>query len=387
MGNSAVQGMIKGIVDHFRRDTTRDDARRMIRDAQSVVAGFYRHHLDPGNKRRLPEAAAADPAAVHRLTEEHFGFDVFEQPKYKDIDDHAWEFSQRYTTLEGVTLPENAVFFTSKREPVTREEAISRMNGGGYHLFDIALSNEYVLLGEKERFNVHDIENRFSTNNEHLPPQSGSRRDGGTRVFKSDPRAIVIAYSETNNERGHLQVVFRDDKGKPIESIALHRRPGALHSELTRQSFDPVSGKPGMRYVIGPEDAPYYAYALALTHFANGFSDDMKKNWFDREQAGEVAKMLRYLGQKDVDENKEPVIRDILADAKLLSGKINPVALLPEMFAAALQKEIGQGKFRETASPRGMEFMGKPVYVREGGFADRVAASQAAARDVKWELM
>lgn len=383
MSRNPIQAAIDQIVSSFGRHTTLDEAKAMMRDAKVATAAHYRREMAADAGQTLPRMASQHPEFIHAITTRDFGFKVLEQPKYSDIDDYAWEFSQRYTTLEGVTLPDNAVFYTSGRKEVSRAEVERKMADGEHHLFDIALSNEYVLLGANEKFNVNDIENRFSTNNEHLPPQSGSRRDGNTRVFKSDPRAIVISYSETNGARGHLQVVFQDENGKPIESIALHRRPGQLYSEMSRQTFD-GQGHRSARYPIGPEDAPYYAYALALTHYANGFNQDMKDNWFDRAQAQEVAKMLRYLGQKDVDENKEPVMRDILGDAKILKGNINPVALLPEMFAAALESEISRNKFRESRHLQ--ELMAKqgilPEQIPDNGFVMRLQQQAQQARKV-----
>lgn len=346
MSDNRIQSKLNDIVKSFDRYTTLDEAKAMLRDSKAAVAEHYRHEIGADASQSLAQMAGKHPEFIHSITTRDFGFKTFEQPRYQEVDDYAWEFSQRYTTLEGVTLPDNAVFYTSDRREVPRAEVEKQMAAGGHHLFDIALSNEYVLLDENEKFSVRDIEKRFSTNNEHLPPQSQSRRDGNTKVFKSDPRMIVISYMETNGARGHLQVVFQDDQGKPIESIAMHRRPGQMHSEMTRQTFDDA-GNRSARYPIGPEDAPYYAYALALTHFGNGFSQE-GKNWFDRAQAQEVVKMLKYLGQKDVEENKEPVIRDVLGDAKVLNGNINPVALLPDMFAAALETEIGKNKFRES---------------------------------------
>lgn len=346
MSNSRIQSSIDDIVKHFDRHTTLAEAKQMMRDSKTLVGEHYRQEMGAGDVSELPKMAGKHPEFIHSITTRDFGFKTFEQPRYSEVDDYAWEFSQRYTTLEGVTLPENAVFYTSDRKEVPRGEVERKMAAGGHHLFDIALSNEYVLLDENEKFSVRDIENRFSTNNEHLPPQSQSRRDGSTKVFKSDPRMIVISYMETNGARGHLQVVFQDEHGKPLESIALHRRPGQMHSELTRQSFD-SAGNRGQRYPIGPEDAPYYAHALALTHFANGFSEE-GKSWFDKAQAKEVVNMLRYLSKQEVDAVKEPVIRDVLGDAKVLKGNINPVALLPDMFASALNAEIGHNKFRES---------------------------------------
>lgn len=345
MSDSRIQTMVNSIVQHFDRNTTRDEAQEMLRDAKTAVSAHYRREIGADTDQSLPAMAAKHPEFMHSITTRDFGFKVMEQPQYGEVDDYAWEFSQRYTTLEGVTLPDNASFFTSDRKSVSRSEVMKQMEQGGKHLFDIALSNEYVLLDENEKFSVRDIEQRFSTNNEHLPPQSGSRREGNTKIFKSDPRAIVISYMETNGARGHLQVVFHDENGKPIESVAMERRPGESESTMTRQEFK--EGERGARYPIGKDDAPYYAYALALTHFANGFSDDAKKNWFDRAQAEEVVKMLRTLGEKDVDQNIEPVMRDILGDAKVLKGNINPVALLPTAFAEAMQSEIDRNKFRE----------------------------------------
>lgn len=342
MAASLIQNVVNNIVEPYGRNTTRDQAHAMLREARDAVSAFYRKELKAGES--LGQAARNDPEAVHRITTDNFGFKIFEQPDYAAVDDFAWEFSQRYTTLEGVTLPKNAEFYTSDKKKVSREEVEKKMATGDFHLFDIALSNQYVLLGANERFSVNDLENKFHTNNEHMPPQSSSQQDGQVRVYRADPRVIIISYTETNSERGHLQVVFLDERNKPVESIAMVHKPGEEEPELTRQVFR--ANGASRRYPISAEDAPYYAYALALAHFANGFSDEAKRNWFDQPQAEQVLKMLNKLGAKDVDQNIEPVIRDALADAKVLKGNINPTVLLPNMFAAALQAEIEQGKFR-----------------------------------------
>ncbi|MBM3617486.1 MAG: hypothetical protein FJX23_02960 [Alphaproteobacteria bacterium] len=341
----SIQSIVNDIVEPFHRNTSLADVKTMLRDAQTAVSEFYAKEL--GAEKHggdLPKAAAANTAAVHRATESAFGFKVHEQPNYSQFDDIAWEFSQRYTTLEGVTLPKDAEFFTSKREPVSREAMEKKMASGEFHLFDIALSNEYVLLGRNEKFSVDDLENRFSTNNEHTTPQSKAR----AKCYRADPRVLIISYSGTNSDRGHLQVVFLDDNNKPKESIALVQEPGSEKAELTRQTFHKNGSS--RRYPITPEDAPYYAHAIALAHYANGFSDEAKQNWLDRPQAEEIQKMLNKLAEKPVDALKEPVIRDVIGDAKALKGNINPVAVLPDAFAAALETEIKQGKFRGGSS-------------------------------------
>lgn len=353
MATPFIQSVVNKIVQPFGRSTTRDEARAMLRESRDAVSAFYRKELKTGEHDSLGQSARQDPEAVHRITTDNFGFRIFEQPDYGAVDDFAWEFSQRYTTLEGVTLPKNSKFFTSDREEVSRAEVEKKMASGDFHLFDIALSNEYVLLGANERFSVRDLENKFRTNNEHMPPQSSSDQDGQVRVYRSDPRVIIISYIDTNGDRGHLQVVFVDDKDRPQESITLEHKPGQEEPELTRQVFRPNGSS--RRYPISADDAPHYAYALALAHFANGFSDDAKRNWFDKPQAEEVLKMLNKLGAKEVDQNIEPVINDVLGDAKVLKGNINPVALLPNMFAAALQAEIEQGKFRGGSSRDAVE--------------------------------
>lgn len=359
-----IQSIVNNIVDGFSRHTSLEDSKTMLRDAQSAVSAFYQRELGAEKHGSLSKAAAADTAAVHRVTEGNFGFRMQEQPNYSQIDDIAWEFSQRYTTLDGVTLPKDAEFFTSKREKVTREDMTEKMGSGEYHLFDIALSNEYVLLGKNEKFSVADIENRFSTNNEHTAPQSQAR----AKCYRSDPRVLIISYSGTNSDRGHLQVVFLDENEKPKESIAMIHEPGSDKVELTRQVFRKNGSS--RRYPITAEDAPYYAQSIALAHYANGFNDEAKKNWFDRPQAEEIAKMLGKLAEKPVDSLKEPVIRDVLGDAKALKGNINPVALLPDAFAAALNTEIAQGKFRGASAAE---------TPRHAGFAQRIQAEKHLA--------
>lgn len=360
--NALIQSIVNNIVGGFERNTSLPDAKSMLREAQTAVSAFYQRELGADKHGSLPKAAAADTAAVHRVTEKNFGFRMHEQPNYSQIDDIAWEFSQRYTTLEGVTLPKDAEFFTSKREKLSRADVEKTMAGGQHHLFDIALSNEYVLLGANEKFSVDDIENRFSTNNEHTAPQSQSR----AKCYRSDPRVLIISYSGTNSDRGHLQVVFLDENDKPKESIAMVHEAGSDKVELTRQVFRKNGSS--RRYPITAEDAPYYAQSLALAHYANGFNDEAKKNWFDRPQAEEIAKMLNKLAEKPVDALKEPVIRDVLGDAKALKGNINPVALLPDAFAAALESEIKQNKFKGAASSS-----------RPASFTQRVQAEKQLA--------
>lgn len=372
---SFIQNALKAIVDRFDNQTGRDETKALVKEAEQVVRGFYRHELKGAENQQLAEIAADNPNAVHGITKEHFGFKIFEQPGYGAVDDFAWEFSQRYTTLDGVTLPDNAVFYTSERREVDPQTMRDKMQSGQFHLFDIALSNEYVLLDKDEKFSVRDIEKRFSTNNEHLPPQSQSKRDGKVKIFRSDPRAIVISYSDTNGARGHLQVVFVDENGRPKESVAMQRRPGEESSEITRQVFRP-NGR-SERYPIKPDDAPYYAYALALTHFAGGFSQEADKYWFDAKQAQEVATLLQSIGEKGADNVIEPVMRDLLADAKQLNGNINPVGLMPDVFASALQSEIDRGKFH--GSPNRAQEKTEAAPDTAQSFTKRVEASRQQA--------
>lgn len=372
---SFIHEALKAIVDRFDKQTGRDETKALVKEAEQVVRGFYRHELKGAENQQLAEIAAANSNAVHDITKEHFGFQIFEQPGYGEVDDFAWQFSQRYTSLDGVNLPDNAVFYTKERREVDPQTMRDKMQSGQYHLFDIALSNEYVLLDKNETFSVRDIENRFSTNNEHLPPQSQSKRDGKVKVFRSDPRAIVISYSDTNGARGHLQVVFVDENGRPRETVAMQRRPGEETSEITRQVFQP-NGR-SERYPIKPDDAPYYAYALALTHFASGFSEEANKYWFDAKQAQEVATMLKTIGEKGSDQVIEPVMRDLLADAKQLNGNINPVGLMPDVFASTLQSEIDRGKFH--GSPNRAQEKGEAAPDAASHFARRVESSRQQA--------
>lgn len=344
MAKSAIRQAVKQVVDRFHNGSSRDEAQTIIREAQALVQDFYAQEMGAGDAASLPAAAARDPEQLHALTQQHFGFEVYQQPSYRDIDDYAWESSQRYTTLKGVDLPDNAVFFDSNRRKLDKAAVFDAMEDGEHHLFDIALSNEYVLLGKNEKFSVNELESRFSTNNEHLAPQSKARQEGNVKVFKSDPRMIIISDIDNNGARGNLQVVFNDGEGNPRRSVSL--LTGAEYGGAVLVESDFSEGQRQARYNIGPEDAPHYAYALALAHFAGGFSAADDRSWFDKAQAQEVAKMLHKLAENPVDQNKEPVIRDVLSDAKVLEGNINPVALVPAAFAEGLEAEIGKGKFR-----------------------------------------
>lgn len=353
MAQSTIQDTVKAVVDQFNNSSTLEQTQDLMRQAQQVVQGFYAQQMGT-TPQNIASAAANDPESLHRITEQHFGFEVYEQPRYDSIDDYAWESSQRYTTLKGVDLPDNAAFYDSKRRKLSRADVETAMADGEHHLFDIALSNEFVLLDKNEKFSVSELENRFSTNNEHLAPQSKSGSKGSTRVFKCDPRMIVISDIKNNSTRGNLQVVFLDDKGHARDSVSLLTGKEFDGAALVQNDFNEGRG----RYGIGPEDAPHYAYALALAHFANGFSQDAARSWFDRNQAQEVTKMLHKLAQSPVDANKEPVMRDLLADAKVLGGNMNPVPLLPEAFAQALDAELDKGKF--------MNRLAEPAQKQEG---------------------
>jgi hypothetical protein len=362
MANSTIQDAVNAVVQKFHNGSTLEETKALMRDSQQLVQDFYARHMGV-SPDALSTAAAADPQSMHRLTEEHFGFEVYEQPRYSSIDDYAWQSSQRYTTLAGVDLPDNAAFYDSNRRKLTRDEVETAMGSGEHHLFDVALSNEYVLLGKDEKFSVSELESRFSTNNEHLAPQSKSRQEGNTKVFKSDPRMIIISDMKNNGARGNLQVVFLDDKGHARESVSLLTGPEFGGAALAQNDFNAGRG----RYGVSPEDAPHYAYALGLAHFAGGFSQDADRSWFDRQQAQEVARMLTTLAQSPVEANKEPVMRDVLSDAQVLGGNINPVALLPGAFAKALEAELEKGKFtgRQSEEPK--------------GFAARIANQRAIA--------
>ncbi|MGB1539604.1 MAG: hypothetical protein ACPG80_01470 [Rickettsiales bacterium] len=373
MASHPIRNQLRQLLDGFGTTTSFEGTKKLAHQAKALVETHCAkaYGVEPSG---LEAAAANNPGILHRETENAFGFKVEEQPEYRDVDDFAWQFSQRYTTLDDVTLPDNARFFDSSRRKLSREAVIKQMEQGHHHLFDIALSNEYVLLGENESFGVADMERKFSTNNEHLPPQSQSKREGNTKIFRSDPRAIIISYAETNGARGHLQVVFHDEHGKPIETVAMVRRPGEEKSEMTRQILggdDFTTSRD--RYPIGPEDAPYYAYALALTHFASGFTDQADKFWFDTKQAEEVVTMLRILEEKGIDGQLEPVLRDVLSDAKQLGGTINPAALMPGVYAEALQTEIDQGKFHGAPTRK------KPANESGQGFAARLGDKPAAS--------
>lgn len=344
MSSSGIQSQVKAIVDKFDNSCTLGETKALMREAQTVVRGYYEEQMGAKGSA-LAEAAGADPQALHDTTENGFGFEIHEQPQYGSIDDYAWDMSQRYTTLEGVNLPDNAAFFDSNRKRLSRDDVEQSMASGDSHLFDISLSNEYVLLGADEKFSVREMEQRFSTNNEHLSPQSKSRKEGSTKVFKSDPRVIVIADMQENSSRGNLQVVFMDENDHARESFSLIADP-EKDGEMALFKDDFEGNERSSRYRVGPEDAPHYAYALALTHFAKGFSAADDRSWFDKAQAQEVATMLGSLSETPVDANKEPVMRDILSDAKMLDGNINPVALVPKAFAAAMDAELEQGKFQ-----------------------------------------
>lgn len=377
MAENSIQKLVKAIVDRFSNQSTRDEARNIIRDAQELVQGFYERSLGVPEGVSLTAFASKSPQGMHDLTERHFGFNVYEQPSYSSVDDFAWESSQRYTTLEGVDLPANAQFFDSKRRPVSREDMEQRMAGGKHHLFDIALSNEYVLLGADEKFSVNDLENRFSTNNEHLVPQSKSRQEGGTRVFKSDPRVIVISDIKANGDRGNLQVVFLDPQGHVKDSISLITGDELEEPVLVRRDLDGATGfNKAKRYPIGPEDAPHYAYALGLAYFGSGMSVAEEKSWFDKEQAQQVATMLGKLSEQPIELNKEPVLRDILTDAKVLNGRINPVALLPEAFSEALQTEIDQNRFNS----RHQLAAARQAQAKAPNHTDKIASERTAPK-------
>ena len=370
MSRHEIHDTINQIIAPFGEDSSLQEVREIATQLQLKLRQFFAGELQApmAEPQILAQAAAQRPDEVHRVAERFFGFDPAQQPDYGDIDDVAWRMSQKITDLSAARLPANARFSNKQGRNISRADMEAQMAGGEHYLFDIALSNEYVLLGKDESFSVRDIEQRFSTNNEHLSPQSLARRVGNVKVFKSDPRMIIISDMQNNGDRGHLQVVFRDENRNTQEAITMVHEPGREEPLLLREVYSADSNE---RYEIGPEDAPYYAYALALTHFADGFTRQADSQWFDRNQASEVLRMLQTLSEQGVDGAQETVLRDMLADAKQLGGNVNPVALVPEVFAAALEAELEQGKFSERGSEH--SFVRAVIAGREAAQQDRAA--------------
>ncbi|MCH2548023.1 MAG: hypothetical protein MK052_10500 [Alphaproteobacteria bacterium] len=436
--SNPIRSKLEAVLEGFDQKSTADDKNAIAENIKNLLAEHFTTQF----------GGEVNADKLHEVTTADFGFNPSEQTSYKSIDNLAWEDSQTYTSLKGVKLPDNARFFTKEREEISIEdvqkslaqntEANQDPSQKGSRLFDIALSNEYVLLQNGEGLDVSDIESRFSTNNEHLAPQSKARRGAGNvKVFKSDPRVIVISDMDENGARGNLQIVFRDEDKNAVQSISMltgeaaeaalpdekakaalgtpfgnkvdeifgeeegkpsstlivkdemHKKPpanftanmqpldpekygGSLrHQELAQEQMmsqiaNPVQAQ--QRYEVGRDDAAYYAYALALTHFADGFSPENDRNWFDKHQAEEVARMLDQLSQG---ENTEPVQSHLLSGGKILKGNVNPVGFVPEQYAEALHEEINAGKFKGSRV-RAMEAEGT---VGDSGFMGLVGRS------------